>query len=183
VRKRLALLGLCTALAGVVVAAGLGVRELTGGAFAEHAGTVLYATLMYLLVCLALLACLIVLTCLKITTIAVGLGPIALGRVTVAACWLVELYQLTGVPARLAAHSTLSRLALGAAFQPLDLFWYVVGAVIAVGLHWTGSRLCARRLGSLTTRPSGTDVVGPQGEAVPLGAKAATAPPDSAAAR
>ena len=50
-------------------------------------------------------------------------------------CWLVELFQLTGLPAAWSAHSVAARLALGVHFDPYDLVWYLVGVLLAAALH------------------------------------------------
>ena len=50
-------------------------------------------------------------------------------------CWLVELFQLTGLPAAWSAQSVLSRLALGAHFDPADLAWYLAGVLPVAALH------------------------------------------------
>jgi hypothetical protein len=47
----------------------------------------------------------------------------------------VEFFQLTGVPAELAGHSTLARLVLGTSFNAPDLFWYAIGAVVGWAVH------------------------------------------------
>lgn len=144
---RLLALGMCNA---VVVAAGLGIRAFISEPFVEHAGTVLYATLMYLMV----------------TMLAARMGPFLVARNALAVCWLVEFGQLTGVPARLAAHSTLSRLVLGVAFQPLDLLWYCVGVAAAGCLHWMIRRWRARRTGGTATRSETADPPNGASEAV-----------------
>ncbi|QBF47392.1 DUF2809 domain-containing protein [Janibacter limosus] len=46
------------------------------------------------------------------------------------ACVLVELVQLTGVPARLPALSLL----LGSGFDTRDIGWYAVGSLVGAGL-------------------------------------------------
>ena len=61
--------------------------------------------------------------------------PRSVAAVAVAFCWLVEFFQLTGVPAAWSAHSVAARLALGVHFDPVDLAWYVVGALLAAALH------------------------------------------------
>jgi hypothetical protein len=58
-------------------------------------------------------------------------------------CWLVEFFQLTGIPAHLADHSVLARLALGRAFDPADLLWYLIGILPVALAHraLTGGRV------------------------------------------
>jgi hypothetical protein len=61
--------------------------------------------------------------------------PGVVAAVAAAFCWLVEFFQLTGVPAAWSAHSIAARLALGVHFDPFDLAWYLVGVLLAVALH------------------------------------------------
>jgi hypothetical protein len=95
----------------VVLAAGLGVRAFAGGDFAKYAGVALYATLIYALV-------------------AFWLRPLPAALVATAFSWAVELFQLTGIPAELSAHSGLAHLVLGSTFNAPDLFWYAAGAAL-----------------------------------------------------
>jgi hypothetical protein len=46
----------------------------------------------------------------------------------------VELFQLTGIPAELGAHSVLARLVLGTTFNAPDLPFYALGAVLGWAL-------------------------------------------------
>jgi hypothetical protein len=109
VRTRLVVLG-CVA---VILAVGLGVRALGNGAFAQNAGTALYASMIY--------AGLFVLWPV--------MSPVRAGLVAVGFCWAVEVFQLSGIPAELAARSVLARLVLGSHFDWMDLVWYPVGVV------------------------------------------------------
>jgi hypothetical protein len=79
------------------------------------------------------------------------LTPLAAGAIALAWCWGAELFQLTGIPARLSAESLAARLVLGVAFDPIDLIWYPIGIVPLVVLH----RLHATR------QPSGDGVETP----------------------
>jgi hypothetical protein len=51
---------------------------------------------------------------------------------------------LTGVPARLPAHSLVARLALGAQFGRLGVAWYPVGVLPLVLLHLVARPVSAR---------------------------------------
>jgi Protein of unknown function (DUF2809) len=101
----------------VTVAAGLGVRHVTGGAFGKYAGDALYATAVY--------------WCVVLVKPTMRLAAI----VAVGICWAIELFQLTPIPARLSSHSTLSRLVLGSTFGGWDLVAYPVGVIVAVAVH------------------------------------------------
>jgi len=68
--------------------------------------------------------------------------PLPVALISLAFCWAVEFFQLTGVPASLSAHSVVARLVLGRVFDPSDLVWYVVGILLAVGFHYL--TLCRR---------------------------------------
>lgn len=102
----------------LTVAAGLAVQVWRGPAWSDAAGTVLYAVAGYL--------------------VRPSAPPAGLAVVTAALCVLVELAQLTGLPARLPA----LRLVLGSTFSWADLPWYLVGAVLAglVDRAWRGRR-------------------------------------------
>ena len=115
VRRRL----LALVAAGVVLAAGLLIRALGDGATAQHAGTVLYASLIYA----------------GVFVVCPATSPLRAGLVAVAFCWLVEGFQLTGVPAALSERSLLARLVLGASFDWADVAWYPVGVVPLVLAH------------------------------------------------
>ena len=115
VRTRLAaILG-----AGLVLATGLLVRALGDGAFAQHAGTVLYASLIYV----------------GVFVLRPATSPVPAGIVAVAFCWLVEAFQLTGVPAELSGRSLIARLVLGSSFDWADVAWYPAGVVPLVVAH------------------------------------------------
>src|SRR3954471_9247851 len=68
--------------------------------------------------------------------------PRRVALISLAFCWAVEFFQLTGVPATLSAHSVVARLVLGRVFDPSDLLWYVVGVLLAMGIHYL--TLCRR---------------------------------------
>src|SRR5688500_5832749 len=105
------------AAAVLILAAGLGVRAVTTGAFAKYAGVALYAALAYTIVVL----------------LVPRWRPLWTALVAVGFCWLVEFAQLTPYPADLSARSGLARLVLGSAFHPPDLFWYAVGVAAVAG--------------------------------------------------
>lgn len=118
----------------VILALGLGIRMLGGGPgtfdgsgwLAQHAGTALYASMVYAGLFVA----------------APALRPTVAGAGAVAFCWAVELFQLTGVPAALSQRSVLARLALGTQFDASDLAVYPAGVLPLALLHhlWTVSR-------------------------------------------
>ena len=68
--------------------------------------------------------------------------PLPVGLISIAFCWAVEFFQLTGVPATLSAHSVVARLVLGRVFDRSDLAWYVVGVLLAAAIHYL--TLCRR---------------------------------------
>ncbi len=110
---------LLLAAAAAIVVAGLAVRAAGDGAFGQHAGTALYASMVWT----------------GVLFVRPQLGPLAAGAVATGFCWLVEATQLTGVPAALAARSLLARLVLGAHFDATDLAWYPAGVVPFVAVH------------------------------------------------
>ncbi|WP_084516704.1 ribosomal maturation YjgA family protein [Microtetraspora niveoalba] len=103
----------------LTVAAGLGIRAVADGPVAKYGGDALYTLLLYTLVLVA----------------APRTRPAFAASVALAASWAVEFFQLTGVPADLAARSVLARLVLGTSFNPPDLFWYAVGAGAGWAVH------------------------------------------------
>jgi hypothetical protein len=124
------------AAAVLILAAGLGVRAVTSGAFAKYAGVALYAALVYTLV----------------VVMVPRWRPLRTGLVAVGFCWLVEFAQLTPYPADLSARSGLARLVLGSTFHPPDLFWYAVGVAAVAGLDTLVRRAAAREPGRATGR-------------------------------
>jgi uncharacterized membrane protein len=116
----------------LTVAAGLSVRSVLAGDLAKYAGDALYALLIFWLVLVV--------------------APRTRGWVAaVVACGAsvaVELFQLTGIPAELGAHSMLARLVLGTTFNAPDLPFYAVGAAVGWALHrLIGSRAPAAPAG------------------------------------
>ena len=114
-RERLGWVG----AAAVVLVAGLAVRAAVGGPVGQHAGTALYAALVYA----------------GVLVLRPRTSPVVAAVTATGFCWAVELFQLTGVPAALSARSTLARLVLGMHFDPADLAWYPAGALLMAGLH------------------------------------------------
>ncbi|MFI6418793.1 DUF2809 domain-containing protein [Streptomyces sp. NPDC050842] len=110
---------LAGAAALLTVVAGLGIRSAATGLVAKYAGDALYTVLILTLV---------VLLAPRVRP------PVAAGAALGVSC-AVELFQLTGVPAELAAHSTLARLVLGTSFNAPDLFWYASGAAVGWAVH------------------------------------------------
>jgi hypothetical protein len=118
-----------TALVAAVgfLVVGLGIRLLAGhggvldgsGPWAQYSGTALYAAMIYAGVFL----------------LVPGAEPWVAGVAAVAFCWLVEVLQLTGLPAELSERSLLARLVLGVHFDALDLLWYAIGVLPLVVLH------------------------------------------------
>ncbi|WP_432147307.1 DUF2809 domain-containing protein [Streptomyces sp. bgisy029] len=123
--------------AAVTVAAGLAVRAGADGAFAKYAGSALYTVLL----------------CALVAFCAPRVRPVAVAGTALALSWAIELLQLTGVPADLAARSVAARLVLGSTFNAPDLFWYAVGAAAACGVH-AGARRARRRATSPSPSPS-----------------------------
>ncbi|MFF8384489.1 DUF2809 domain-containing protein [Streptomyces kanasensis] len=115
------------AAAALTVAAGLGARSAATGAWTTYAGDALYTVLAVALVVL----------------VAPRLRPVAAAGAALAFSCAVELFQLTGVPAGLAAHSRLAPLVLGTSFHAPDLLWYAVGA----GAGWAVHSACRRGRG------------------------------------
>ncbi|MFI5765352.1 DUF2809 domain-containing protein [Streptomyces sp. NPDC051563] len=117
------------AAAVATVGAGLGLRAVATGSAAKYGGDALYTVLIFTLIVLVLP---------RVTALRAAAGALALSAV-------VELLQLTGVPAELSRHSTLARLVLGSTFNPPDLLWYAVGAAAGWLAHISATRLAGRR--------------------------------------
>lgn len=133
---------LLTLAAALTVAAGLGVRTLGGsGPMPEVAGDALYAVLVYLLVAL-------------LGPVAVRARPVVLAVTAWGLCAVVELAQLTGLPAAAVAVWEPARWVLGTTFHAPDLLVYAVGAALAglldaaaTGRASTGARRSDREPG------------------------------------
>ena len=117
------------AAAVLTVVAGLSVRSVLTGDLAKYAGDALYVLLIFWLVLVV--------------------APRTRGWVAAAVAYgvsvAVELFQLTGIPAELGAHSTLARLVLGTTFNAPDLPFYAVGAAAGWLLHRLAGRFVGRR--------------------------------------
>lgn len=90
----------------------------SNGRLEQYSGTALYASMVYA----------------GVLFLWPRLAPVRAGAVVIAFCWLVELSQLTGIPAILSAHSLLARLVLGVAFDWTDMLWYPIGVIPLVVL-------------------------------------------------
>jgi hypothetical protein len=111
----------------VVLAAAFTIRAVAGGGLEQFSGTALYGSAVYAMV----------------VFLWPRLHPAVAGVIAIGFCELVEVAQLTGVPAALSQRSMLARLALGVQFDAVDLAWYPVGVVPLAALHW---QLRRRRL-------------------------------------
>ncbi len=103
----------------LLIAAGLASRRVLGGLPAKLAGDALYTALVFALV-----------LALRPRTRTSRAAALAL-----AISCAVELLQLTGVPADLAARHRLFRLALGTTFGVIDLLGYLIGATLCALMH------------------------------------------------
>jgi hypothetical protein len=99
----------------VVVASGLLVATRADGLLADPLGDALYAALVYALVVL----------------VAPRTGAVRAAVVAAGLCAVVELAQLTGVPAALVQHLPAARFVVGTTFVPVDLVAYATGAALA----------------------------------------------------
>lgn len=108
------------ASAVVFLVVALAIRAFSGGALEQYSGTALYASIVYA----------------TVVFLWPPVTPLVAGGITTGFCWLVEVAQLTPVPAALSARSLLARFVLGVQFDPTDLAWYPVGVVPLVALHW-----------------------------------------------
>lgn len=98
-----------------VIAVGLATHLLGSGPAADLLGDALYATMIYLLVAF----------------VSPRMRIPAVGTVALLICTLIEVFQLTGLPAAWAASFWPVRLVLGVGFDALDLVAYAVGAAAA----------------------------------------------------
>ncbi|WP_291882324.1 DUF2809 domain-containing protein [Cellulomonas sp.] len=110
-RSRAVLVG----TAAVVVLAGLAVARSGTSPWADPAGDALYAALVYVLVLL----------------VVPRVSSWVAAGVATAFCAVVELAQLTGVPAQLVGHVPVLRYALGTTFNAVDLVVYAAAATLA----------------------------------------------------
>lgn len=108
------------ASAVIFLAVALAIRAAADGAFEQYSGTALYASIVYA----------------AVVFLWPRVSPLAAGGIAVGFCWLVEVAQLTHIPAALSQRSLLARLVLGVQFDPTDLAWYPIGIVPLIALHW-----------------------------------------------
>ncbi|MFF1442472.1 DUF2809 domain-containing protein [Streptomyces sp. NPDC058295] len=113
----------------LTVVAGLGLRAGVSGGVAKYGGDALYTILIFTIVVL----------------VAPRVTPLTAAGSALAVSCAVEFLQLSQVPAELSQRSDLARLVLGTTFNALDLFWYVVGAVVGWLVHTAGGSLSSRR--------------------------------------
>ncbi len=119
---------LCIA-ALMTVALGLSVRTFSDGAWTGPVGDALYAVLIYLLVAILL----------------PGKPRVQVVGAAMTACLLIEVFQLTGLPAELARSWPPIRLVLGTTFGVADLFAYAAACVLAFAVDRTLSNAVTLR--------------------------------------
>lgn len=124
--------------AASVIAAGLLTHVLGSGPLADAAGDALYAVMIYLAIAVALP---------RASVIAVGAGALVL-------CTLIEVFQLTGLPALWAQGFWPVRLVLGVGFDATDLVAYAAGACAAALVDAAVSR--SRATAAAKRRPVDT---------------------------
>ena len=110
---------LLAAAAAAVTLVGLVVATSGSGRLADAAGDALYAVLVYLVLAVC----------------APHARRAALAATAFGLCALIELAQLTGVPAALVDLWEPVRFVLGTTFNAVDLVAYAVGAAAGAGLH------------------------------------------------
>nr|WP_201470493.1 DUF2809 domain-containing protein [Microbacterium hydrocarbonoxydans] len=116
--------------AALVIAAGLLTHLMGSGPLADRAGDVLYAVMIYLVIAIAFP---------RASVVVLGAGALAV-------CALIEVSQLTGLPALWAQSFWPVRLVLGVGFDPVDLVAYAVGGgAAAVADFFTIGRRRVRR--------------------------------------
>jgi hypothetical protein len=107
--------GRLLSIAVLVVGVGLATHFAGTGPVADGAGDALYAVLIYLL----------------IAAVFPRAGSWVVGATALATCTLIELFQLTGLPAAWGEAFWPARLVLGVGFDVRDLIAYGVGACAA----------------------------------------------------
>lgn len=109
-------------IAGLMsIVLGLSIRTLSDAAWTGPAGDGLYAVLIYILVAILIPS--------------KSKALIAAAAVTV--CVMIELFQLTGLPAELGESWPPLRLVLGTTFGTADLLAYAGGAAVAYAVDQT----------------------------------------------
>lgn len=107
------------------VAVAIGIRYLLrGGLFSDsplqqESGTALYASAVYA----------------GVVFLMPRIRALSAGAIALAWCWLVEVSQLSSVPAALSARSVLLRLLLGTSFDWTDVLWYPIGIAPVMVVH------------------------------------------------
>ncbi len=103
---------------------GLGIAvSRVDATFADPLGDAVYAAFVYALVVVA----------------APRARPRTVAAVALGFCVLVELAQLTGIPARIVDAVPVARYALGTTFAAVDLLAYAVGVALAALVHRAGA--------------------------------------------
>lgn len=114
------------ALAGVAVTVvGLVVNASVAGPTGDVVGGGLYAVLMYL----------------GVLFVAPRIHPVVGAAVAFGLCALIELFQLTGVPAALAGWFPPIRLVLGTTFVAADLVAYLGGVIVVLAVDAAARRI------------------------------------------
>ncbi|MGY0235322.1 ribosomal maturation YjgA family protein [Longispora urticae] len=133
------LLAVASAAAFLAVALAIRAVSVVGGTIEQISGTALYGSIIYA----------------ATLFLRPRSSPLVAGVVAVGFCWLVELAQLTHIPAALSRHSLVARVVLGVRFDPADLAWYPAGIIPLVVLHWWA------RAGERRPTPPDDDGAGP----------------------
>ncbi|WP_248760837.1 DUF2809 domain-containing protein [Pseudarthrobacter sp. SSS035] len=119
-RSRVRRVLLC--IAGLIsVVLGLSIRTLSDAAWTGPAGDGLYAVLIYILVAILI----------------PSTSKALIAAAAVTACVMIELFQLTGLPAELGDFWPPFRLVLGTTFGTADLLAYAGGAAVAYAVDRT----------------------------------------------
>ena len=134
-RRRLAL----ALAAAVLVAAGLLVARTTDDAAWTFVGDALYAAMLYAVAGVVLPRAV----------------PALLGATAFGVSAAVEVFQLTGIPAHLAAVVPGAALVLGTTFQGSDLVAYALGALAMTGADAVIRRAAGSSRGAPTTPSAG----------------------------
>ena len=130
---------LLAVVAVALVVSGLTLARLTDGAGWTFVGDALYAALLYVVVA--------------------AIAPQAAARtasvLAFAACAAIEVFQLSGIPARLAQALPVAALVLGTTFQWTDLLAYALGAAAAGVVDAVSRRATGSSRGAPTTPSAG----------------------------
>lgn len=115
---------LCVA-ALMSVVLGLSIRTFSDAAWTGPAGDGLYAALVYVLVAILI----------------PSKPKVLIAAAAFAVCVMIELFQLTGLPAELGESWPPLRLVLGTTFGTADLLAYAVGTAVAYAVDRTTAAL------------------------------------------